>query len=202
MLPAVMPHLRVCSSRGGHIFPYAWRLEGALVLILFTLSACASRHITDGFLVDEARGFRIPMLRDGWRQIEVEGTELAFRAEPDGQVAALVVGCEEEQPTTLRLLARRLFFGITPKKVVAQNVASLNGIEAVHTMLMGRLQDTEVMVSSYVAKDGECTYDLIYVAPPALFQERLPEFERFVKGWALTDKDSEFNVQSRGKAPQ
>ncbi|MDE2179645.1 MAG: hypothetical protein KGJ40_02205 [candidate division NC10 bacterium] len=141
-------------------------------------------------MVDEARGFRIPMLRDGWRQLEVEGTELAFRAEPGGQVAALLVNCEEEQPTALRLLARRLFFGISSKQVVAQNVISLNGTEAVHTLLTGRLQETPVMVSSYVAKAGECAYDLVYVASPEAFQDRLAEFERFAKGWTLTAKGS------------
>jgi hypothetical protein len=193
-----MPHLRVYASRGGHIFPYAWRLEGALVLILFTLTACASRHVVDGFLVDEARGFRVPLLRDGWRQLQVDGTELAFQADPGGQVAALFVSCEEEeeQPMTLRILARRLFFGIGPKRVVTQNVISLNGTEAVHTLLTGRLKETDVMVSSYVATDGECTYDLVYVASPEAFQDRLPEFERFVKGWVLTEKGSTRHVPS------
>ncbi|MDE2059165.1 MAG: hypothetical protein KGL31_00450 [candidate division NC10 bacterium] len=159
-----------------------------MVLVLFTLTACASRHVVDGFLVDEARGFRIPLLSDGWRQLEVRGTELAFRAEPGGQVAALFISCEEQRPMTLRLLARRLFFGIGPKQILAQNVISLNGTEAVHTVLTGRLKETDVMVSSYVAKEGECTYDLVYVASPEAFQGRLPEFEQFVKGWTLTQK--------------
>lgn len=169
----------------------AWRLESALVLLLFTLTACATRHVIGDVWVDEARGFSIPMLRDGWRQIEAEGTEVAFQAEPGGQVAALFISCEEEQPTTLHMLARRLFFGINPKRVVARNAISLNGTEAVHTVLTGRLQETDVMVSSYVAKDGACAYDLVYVATPEAFQARLPEFERFVKGWTLTAKGSE-----------
>lgn len=172
----------------GHPFLHTWRLEGVLVLVLLTLTACAPRYVVDGFLVDEARGFRIPILRDGWQQIEVEGTELAFRAEPGGQVAALFVSCEEEQPIALRILARRLFFGISPKRVVTQEALSLNGREAVHTVLTGRLHDTDVTVSSYVAKDGGCAYDLVYVASREVFEDRLPEFERFVKGWILTEK--------------
>ena len=175
----------------GRISLNAWRLKGALVLLLFTLTACASRHIVDGFLVDEARGFRIPILRDGWRQLEVEGTELAFQAEPGGQTAALFVSCEEEQPTTLRILARRLFFGISPKQVLAQHTISLNGTEAIHTVLTGRLKETDAMVSSYVAKNGKCAYDLVYVASPETFEDRLPEFERFAKGWVFTEKGKE-----------
>jgi len=174
----------------GHIFPYARRFDGAFVLILFALTACASHHIVDGFLVDKARGFRIPLLRDGWRQLEVEGTDLAFQAEPDGQVAALFVSCEERQVTPLHVLARHLFFGISLKRVVSQQMITLNGTNAVHTVLWGQLHETDVMVSSYVARDDRCAYDLVYVASPEAFQDRLPEFERFVRGWELTQKDS------------
>jgi len=178
----------------GRIFLYAWRLEGALVLVVLALTACASRHTVDGFLVDEARGFRIPMLRNGWQQLEVEGAELAFQAKPGGQIAALLVSCEEEQPVTLRMLARHLFFGIGQKRVVTQDVVPLNGTEAVHTVLTGRLAESDVTISSYVAADGECVYDLVYVASPEAFHNRLPEFERFVQGWVFTEKDSGIQV--------
>ena len=174
----------------GRISLNAWRVEGVAVLTVLLLTACASSHVVDGIFVDEARGFTIPLLRDGWQQLEVEGTDLAFRAEPGGQVAALFVSCEGVKPIPLRILARRLFFGIGAKRVMAQETISLNGTEAIHTLLEGRLKDTEVMVSSYVAKDSDCAYDLVYVAPPEVFQDRLPEFERFAKGWVLTEKGS------------
>lgn len=178
----------------GRISLNAWRLEGIATLVLLMLTACASSYVVDGFFVDGTRGFKIPLLRNGWRQFELEGTDLAFRAEPDGQVAALFVSCEGERPVPLRILARRLFFGIGTKRIMAQEPIVLNGTEAVHTLLEGRLNNTEVMVSSYVAKDGDCAYDLVYVAPPELFQDRLPEFERFARGWALTEKGSRFQV--------
>ncbi len=128
------------------------------------------------------------MLRDGWRQFETEGVDLAFRAEPGGQVAALVVTCEGQQAVPLRILARRLFFGIGARRFVVQEPVSLKGTEAIHTVLEGHLKESDVMVSSYVAQDYACVYDLIYVASPSVFQDRLLEFERFVRGWAFTGK--------------
>jgi hypothetical protein len=142
----------------------------------------------DGFFVDEARGFKILMMGDGWRQFEAQGVDLAFRAEPGGQVAALFVSCEGREAIPLRVLARRLFFGIGAKRIMSQEPVSLNGMEAIHTILEGRLKDADVTVSSYVAKDNDCVYDLVYVAPPTLFQERLPEFERFVRSWVFTGR--------------
>jgi hypothetical protein len=190
-----MSHLRVYASKGGRISLNAWRLEGIATLVLLMLTACASSYVVDGIFVDEARGFKIPLLREGWQQFEADGTDLAFRAEPGGQVAALFVDCDGEQSIPLRILARRLFFGIDAKRIIAQKSVSLNGTGAVHTLLVGRLQNTEVMVSSYVAKDGGCTYDLVYVASPARFQGRLPEFERFVKGWMSIEKGSGLRVK-------
>lgn len=183
-----MSRLRICASRGGHIFPNVWRLESASALVLLVLTACTASKIVDGFLVDEARGFKIPVLSDGWRQFKAEGAEVAFRAEPGGQVAALFVSCEEQQAIPLQILSRRLFFGIGGKRVMAQERVSLNGTEAMHTLLEARHKDGDVMVSSYVAKDAACVYDLVYVADHAAFEERRPEFERFVNGWVLTGK--------------
>lgn len=128
------------------------------------------------------------MMGDAWRRVEAEGVDLAFRAEPGGQVAALIVSCEGQQDLPLRLLARRLFFGIGAKRVLSQEPVSLNGTEAIRTVMEGRLKEADVTVNSYVAKHGDCVYDLVYVATPASFQDRLPDFERFVKGWALSGR--------------
>jgi len=181
-----MSHLRIWRPRGGHIVAHAWRSEGAAAFALLVLTACATTRVVDGVLIDEARGFKVPMLLDDWQRFETKGVEVAFRAEPGGQIAALAVSCDGEQTLPLRILAKRLFFGIGTKRVLTQEPVSLNGAEAMHTVLEGYLKDADVMVSSYVAKDAGCVYDLVYVATPSGFQQRLAEFERFVKGWVFT----------------
>ncbi len=190
----MIPLQGACIPRGGHIFPNTWRFEGIAALTLLVLTACASTRVVDGFFVDEARGFKIPLLRDGWRQFEEKGVDLAFRAEPGGQIAALFVSCEGQQDLPLRILARRLFFGISAKQIRTQESVLLDSTEAIHTILEGRLKDANLMVSSYVAKDSDCVYDLVYVAAPTVFQDRLPEFERFVSGWRFSEKGSPFKV--------
>lgn len=173
----------------GRLIPSPWRRERvAAFALLLTLMGCATTRVHDGFLIDETRGFKVPVLRDGWSPIEARGVEIAYRAEPGGQIAALFVSCNGEQGLPLRTLARRLFFGIGAKQIVTQEPISLDGAEAIHTVLEGRLSDTDVMVSSYVTKDAACVYDLVYVATPAAFPKRLSEFERFVRGWAFTTK--------------
>lgn len=171
----------------GRLLPSPWRRDGIATFALLTmLMGCATTSVQDGFLVDEARGFKIPVLRNGWSRIEAKGVEVAYRAEPGGQIAALFVSCTDEQRLPLRTLARRLFFGIGAKQILTQEPVSLDGAEAIHTIMEGQLRDSEVMVSSYVAKDAACVYDLVYVATRDGFPQRLPDFERFVRGWAFT----------------
>ena len=174
------------DREGGHIAPHACRPEGVTVFALLLLTACATTRIVDGFLVDEVRGYKIPILRNGWQRLKAEGVEIAFRAVPEGQIAALAVSCEGEETPPLRILARRLFFGMAAKRILAQEPASLNGTEAIHTLLEGHVGDGDVMVSSYVAKEAGCVYDLVYVATPSSFQERIGEFEHFARGWVFT----------------
>jgi hypothetical protein len=193
--PPSMPPLNVHRPKGGRIFPNARPLDRLAALALAALTACAAPRATvvDGALLNEVRGFKVPLLRNGWNQFDMEGVEIAFRAEPGGQVAGVFVSCEGERMLPLKTLARRLFFGIAAKRIVSQEVGSLDGAEAIHTILEGRLTDQDVVVSSYVAKDAECVYDLVYAASPRAFDDRLPEFERFVKGWTFT---------RRGLAPE
>ncbi len=185
----VTAHPRACRPRVGHLASSPRRREGvAAFALLMMLMGCATTRVDDGFLIDEARGFKIPLLGDGWTRIEVEGVEIAYRAEPGEQLVALFVSCNDEQGLPLRILARRLFFGIGAKQVLSQEPLSLDGAEAIHTLLEGRLRESDVTVSSYVTKDTACVYDLVYVATPGAFPKRLPEFERFVRGLAFTTK--------------
>jgi hypothetical protein len=164
----------------------ATRPEGVVILALAMLTACAGPRFVEGFLIDEARGFKLQVLRDGWTRVEATGAEVAFRAEPGGQIAAFIVSCDGEQQLPLKTLARHLFFGIEAKRIVTQEPILLDGAEAVHTVLEGRVSEDPVMVSSYVAKDARCVYDLLYVASPATFDERLADFEQLAGSLAFT----------------
>ncbi len=158
------------------------------LLPVFLLTACTSGKVIDGFYIDQAEGFKAPFLRDGWRRIELDDVLLAFHDEARQGLIALFQSCEDEGRLPLRILARRLFFGLKEKQVLEQNLVSLDGSEAIHTLLQAELGGDEVKVSSYVVKKADCVYDLVYLAPPSSFDSGLPDFEQFVRGWELLGK--------------
>ena len=138
-----------------------------------------------GLYIDEARGFKVPFLQEGWRRIELDEVALAFRDEAGKATIALFLSCEGEGKVPLKVLARRLFFGLKDRRVLEQRTLSLNGAEAIQTILQGKLGDEEVKVSSYVVRGSGCLYDLVYFAKPEAFEAKLDDFERFVRGLEL-----------------
>lgn len=152
------------------------------LLFALLLTSCISGKVRDGLYLDEARGFKVPFLQEGWRRIELPEVALAFQDEAEKATIALFLSCEGEGKVPLKVLARRLFFGLRDRRVLEQRTLSLNGAEAIQTLLQGRLEGEEVKVSSYVVRGDGCLYDLIYFAKPEAFDERLGDFERFARG--------------------
>ena len=159
------------------------------ILLAFLLASCASGKVVDSFYLDQAKGFKVPFLQEPWRRIAVPDVELAFRDEETEAVIALFSSCGSEGRAPLNVLAKRLFFGIKERKLLERRPLSLNGAEAIHTILQGKLKEEEVKVSSYVVKRDECVYDLVYMAPPDRFEAKLLDFESFVKGWELSRRE-------------
>jgi len=184
------PDFSVSSRPTRRCFPIvpSRKLVRAL-LPAFFLAACTSGKVIDGFYVDQAQGLKVPFLRDGWRRIELDGVLLAFHDEARQGLIALFQSCEGEGRLPLRILARRLFFGLKEKQVLEQGFVSVDGSEAIHTLLQAEFEGDEVKVSSYVVKKGGCVYDLVYLAPSSTFSMGLPDFERFVQGWRVHGRE-------------
>lgn len=134
-----------------------------------------------GLYIDEARGFKVPLLQEGWQRIELPEVALAFQDEAGKATIALFLSCDEDR-TPLKVLARRLFFGLKDRRILEQRTLSLNGAEAIQTILQGKLEGGEVKVSSYVVRGSGCLYDLVYFAKPEAFDGRLGDFDRFARG--------------------
>jgi hypothetical protein len=86
----------------------------------------------------------------------------------------------------LAVLARRLFVGLRARETLDNGVTTLGGLPAVHASMEAQVTgDNERMrLEAYVTKDERCVYDLVYVAPTAVFAERHGDFRRFVESFA------------------
>jgi len=66
--------------------------------------------------------------------------------------------------------------------VLENGAATVGGVPAVRAVMEAQVAgaDERMRMEAYVAKDGRCVYDLVYVAPAATFAERRPDFRRFI----------------------
>ncbi len=147
------------------------------------LGGCAAGRVVDGGYENPATGFRIPLPPAPWVQVSIPDVEMAFRHPSAGGTIAAFSSCEGPSRAPLRILARRLLFGIKEREVVEQSPTSLDGAEALRTVVRGDLEGTPVAVESVVARRGACVYDLVLVAPRGVFPALRPAFESVVAGW-------------------
>jgi hypothetical protein len=119
----------------------------------------------------------------GWRRVEVEGADLAFRDDAREGSTLFDVRCgRRDDDAPLSVLTQHLIMGTTERNIESQEVVPFDRREAMHTALHAKLDGVPMQYDIYVMKKDGCIYDLVYVAPPGRFADGAADFERFVGG--------------------
>jgi len=164
----------------------ARRTAALTAVLLLALGACAGRRLVDG-VYHAPSGYRVTVPGPAW-EVAADSRadlELRHRTAPAGMVANAV--CD---PAVARrdwdVLGLHLLIGMRDRAMLEANEAPVNGRVASHRLLEGRMQQTDerVRVESYTLKGDRCVYDLLYVAPPDVFDAWRGDFQRFVQSFA------------------
>lgn len=154
--------------------------------IAAALAGCAGKRIEHG-VFHSPKGYRIAVPA-GWAPALDGRADLELRR-PDEEAGMLVnAACDAG---ALRrgadVLVRYPLFGLRDRAILEKGAVSLDGRPAAHTVVEGRMrgEDERVKVELYVVKGERCVYDFLYVAPPATFDTRRPDFQRFVETFAM-----------------
>lgn len=157
-----------------------------IALIVIAVTGCAGRRLQDGVYRSE-HGYRIAVPGADWLVVDDTDADLELRR-VDGQAAMLAAAtC---RPLTARTryadLGRHLLLGLRERETLEDGEVSLAGHTGAHLVVEGRMRDSRqrVRIESYTVKDNRCVYDLLYVAPPAVFESARGDFERFVRSFA------------------
>ena len=153
--------------------------------IALVAGGCAGTRLADG-VFHSAKGYRVAVPGPDWQVVSRTRAdlELRHRVEPAGMLVK--ASCDGVSTRAdLKALARHLLAGLRDRVVVSAGEISLNGKVAHHAVLDGRADDGEdpVRVELYVMRDARCVYDLLYVAPPASFDDWRPAFARLVESF-------------------
>ena len=169
-----------------------WRTAAGIALVPVLLTAgCAVKRIDNG-VYHSPKGYRVTIPGPHWSAV-TDGRadlELRHRSSP----AAMAVNAVCDAATTrrgARILSRQLLVGLRGRKVVESGDVEIAGRTAVRAVVDARQEgsETPVRIETIVLNDDRCVYDLMYVAPPATFDDTRAEFERLADSFRTDRPD-------------
>lgn len=158
------------------------------LLAALVLSACGP-SFNGAVYRGEDVAFRIPRAPEGWAPLEVSDASVAYRDEANGATIAVSGRCRGEDDVPLASLTQHLFIHFTEREIVTQEVVPFDGREAMHTVLVAKLDGVSKKFDVWVLKKDGCVYDLLLIADPARFEAGLEAFGRLVRGFATLPVD-------------
>lgn len=164
----------------------------SLFLSVAVLAGCAHADSFDGRVFRKAGvTVHVGPVPPGWRRIEVEGADLAFRDKARNGSVLFDVRCgQRDDDAPLSVLTGHLIMGTTERQFDGEDTVPFDGREALHTLLRAKLDGVPMQYDLYVTKKDGCVYDFVYVAPPGHFAEGAAEFEGFARGARATSASS------------
>ncbi len=172
--------------------PAEWRDSEPLiryfVVVFFILfSGCrAQQVIVSGTFTNPQKTYKVILPNEGWTYLRQGiGEDLALWNSGAGAGLAVIPHRQERGNLPLDVLQTHLFIGIKHRRILSKQYVTLSEQRALHTILIGEVNSSEIKISSYVlARDG-WVYDLVYWAQSDQFDSALDDFERLVASFAF-----------------
>ncbi|MBI5525640.1 MAG: hypothetical protein HY897_04845 [Deltaproteobacteria bacterium] len=152
---------------------------------LALLAACAPIRCdpVTGIVTKEGVSYRTGVPGPEWRVAKVGDNDAALFNPRTLSTIAANGACGVRGDAPLRVLLNHLLFGFSDRKVVSEEIVTLDGREALKAVMTARLDGIPRRFLVYIVKKDWCVYDLQYQAPESAFDAGLPAFETFVGGF-------------------
>ena len=141
-----------------------------LLLLLPLLTGCTSRQLRMSKRDEGRYNTGLPDPAE-WTRVKPGGADRAWWNQ---QLAATIYtdsNCHKRyHDAPLPNMMTHLLHGLMSVEDLEERQLSLAGREALLVVRKGELDGAAVQVGAVVLKKGSCSYDLVYIAPPANFQ--------------------------------
>jgi hypothetical protein len=157
-------------------------------LLALIASGCASGwHADKRELCAKQSCYRLGDLDESWREIRRHHGQVAFFSDTVGGVIATSSVCREDADAApLEALTNRLLIGYTDRNEISTERVTIQGREALHSVIEAKLDGVPVTLDLYVMKRNGCIVDLSFAAPVERYKAGQPQFERFVHSLTAT----------------
>lgn len=157
----------------------AVRLTAFAAGTALAIGGCAAGRIENGVFRSSHYRVTVPT---GWRVMADGRADLALTREAGPGAMLVNATCEGREPgRDPDVLMLHLLFGLRERRILDRQRETVGGRPADRALFEGLSADGPVRGEAYVLKNGECVYDLLYVAPPESFEAGRKDFRRFVE---------------------
>lgn len=150
-----------------------------------SVGACGGPAFNGTVYRNEDIAFQVAPPPPTWQRIEVTSTALAFRDEANDATIAVNGRCgKDAEDVPLRSLTQHLFMQFTDRTIEREEVVPFDEREAMHTVLVAKLDGVPKKFDIWVLKKDGCVYDLLFIARPSSFEEGVASFRQFARGFS------------------
>ncbi len=156
-----------------------------LLLLAVPLAGCRRVSFDDSVLTRPDVRYRVGKLPDHWKQVWLEGNDVAFSEPGTGRALSVNATCEGHDDPPLPVLTRHLLMGFTERQEVSQQRVPMAGREALRSRYLAKMDGVPVQLELVVLKKDTCVFDFTYVAPPGEAEARLADFDALLAGFEM-----------------
>jgi hypothetical protein len=155
---------------------WAFAVVGAAAL---ALAGCAATGIRGG--VFQTARYRITLPSTGWRVVRDAPADLQLSRDDAPGGMLVNASCGAAVRRDVDALTRRLLSGLPERRILERAAVTVNGYVGERALFEGAGPGGAVRGESYVVKDADCVYDLLYLAPSGAFEGGRTDFTRLVE---------------------
>lgn len=161
-----------------------------VLVVLYSVIGCAPLDINNGTFSPSHQRYMVSVPEKGWELMRVDKEDIALWHKQCRAMIAIISSDAEGKGLPVEMVNSHLFIGMKDKRIITKEHVTISNQDALHTTLECVLEDRQLKVESYSMKAGDTVYDLVYWAPPDLFDCARGDFEQMVKTFRLVSNDS------------
>ncbi len=158
--------------------------------VLYSILGCAPLDINNGTFSPSHQRYTVSVPEKGWEPMRVDKEDVALWHKQCRAMIAIISSDAEGKGLPVEMVNSHLFIGMKDKRIITKEHVTISDQDALHTTLECVMEDRQLKVESYSMKAGDTVYDLVYWAPPDLFDCARGDFEQVVKTFRLVSNDS------------
>ncbi|HEY3593264.1 MAG TPA: hypothetical protein VGL13_05300, partial [Polyangiaceae bacterium] len=133
------------------------------------VGACSGASLQGNVYRGDGLAFRVGEIPSNWTRLTVSHVRLAFRDEAAEASVLVNARCGQDgDDVPLLALTKHLFMSFTEREPIEQQaVVSMDGREAMHTILSAKLDGVPKTFDAFVLKKDTCVYDFVCISAPS-----------------------------------